>query len=75
MRHSYPSKPHEIISILFFFYAEERRERNKKFTDLYLSDLKEESDPTYTKPQDKQFSQVRLEVSIGSFKHSQQVLS
>ncbi|KAG5384164.1 hypothetical protein IGI04_035634, partial [Brassica rapa subsp. trilocularis] len=26
----------------------------------------------YTKPQDKQLSQVRLEVSVGSFKHSQQ---
>ena len=71
-----PGSHFNLLLLLFLSWdAEERREGNQKFRDLYLSDLKEESYPTYTKPQDKQFSQVRLEVSIGSFKHSQQVLS
>ena len=64
MRHSYPSKPQEIISIFFFlsFFldAEERREGNQKFTDLYLSDLKEESNPMYTKLQDKQVELIKV---------------
>ena len=40
--------------------AEERREVNQKFTDLYLSDLKEEFDPMYTKPQDKQVQMIKV---------------
>ena len=63
MRHSYPSKPQEIISnfsFSFFLDAKKRRERNQKFTDLHLSDLKEESDPMYTKPQDKQVQLIKV---------------
>ena len=53
-----------------------RGEKETKNLQTYtFSELKEESDPMYTKPQDKQLSQVRLEVSFGSFKQSQQVLS
>ena len=36
------------------------REGNQIFTDLYLSDLKEESDPMYTKPQDKQVKLIKV---------------
>ena len=59
----YPSKPQEIISNFYFSFftdAEERREVNQKFTDLYLSDLKEKFDPMYTKPQDKQVQLIKV---------------
>ncbi|WZZ66449.1 hypothetical protein YC2023_077819 [Brassica napus] len=62
-RHSYPSEPHEFISIFsfsFFLDTEERREGNQKFTDLHLSDLKEESDPMYTQLQDKQVQLIKV---------------
>ena len=53
-------KSFQSYLFLFFLDAEERREETKKFTDLQLSDLKEESDPMYTQTQYKQVQLIKV---------------
>ena len=65
-----------IYIYIYLKYFENREKEGDKsiYTMFYLPDLFEESDPMYTKSQDKQLCQVLvLEVSFGSMKQSQQV--
>lgn len=56
-----------ISSHFLFLDVEEKRKGNHKHTNL-----QEEFDSAYTKPQNKQLCILRLEVSFGFFRHSQQ---
>ena len=76
MRQSYPSKPQEIMSIFGSYGCRREREREKRIRNIQTFTFQNcRRNPFYCIPSSKtsKLSSIRLEVTFGSIKHSQQV--
>ena len=76
MRLFYPSKPHEIISIYYLYRYRREREREKGIRNTQTFTFQTcRRNPIYCIPSPKtsRLSSIRLEISFGYIKHSQQV--